>query len=139
MSDGRCIIKSPATIQGEQEFKECDDCSEYWILEDDIVPHDRTFRNAWEYDSENKKIVTNLEKAKQVHKEYINFAVRLHLKEKKIPDSNNEILKNLLSAESYDNIYDIIKHRDDFDLSNINSEEDLKKSWPAELTLFQYT
>jgi transcriptional/translational regulatory protein YebC/TACO1 len=37
------------------------------IVEDEYIPTDRTFRDAWEFDGE--KISENIDKAKEIHKE----------------------------------------------------------------------
>lgn len=41
------------------------------IVEDEVIPSDRTFRNAWQHDIEKGKhsISENLDKAKEIHKE----------------------------------------------------------------------
>lgn len=41
------------------------------IVEDEVIPSDRTFRNAWQHDIEKDKhfISENLDKAKEIHKE----------------------------------------------------------------------
>jgi len=45
-----------------QEYK-----STAQIVEDDVIPEDRTFRNAWKH--EDGKIVEDLNKSKEMHKE----------------------------------------------------------------------
>lgn len=68
------------------------DCpvSDYTIVEDDAIPSDRTFRNAWGFDKASKKVSVNIPRAQEITKE------RLRADRKpKLEELDVEVMKNI--------------------------------------------
>lgn len=97
-----------------------------------LIPEDRTFRGAWEDDGE--KIIHNMEKAREIHRERIHYARQGKIKELDVayqradedgnPDgkravvAKKQILRNLPDAT---------------EIRNAKTPEDLKAFWPEDL------
>lgn len=62
----------------------------YEIVEDDAIPSDRTFRNAWGFDKANKKVNVNIPKAQEITKN------RLRAERKpKLEELDVEVMRNI--------------------------------------------
>jgi len=101
------------------------------IIEDNIIPADRIFRNAWEL--ENKKIVINIDKAKEIWKD--------KLRQERIPLLENLDIEWMIATEKKQdtklisdkknilrNITDLVDNCKTInDIKNINCENQLSK------------
>jgi hypothetical protein len=71
---GICIVHPTGELSIEQVFEK-DVPAEYkhtaYIVSDEVIPSDRTFRDSWEHkiDNDTHSVVENVDKAKEIHKE----------------------------------------------------------------------
>ena len=70
-SDGTVSIITPAGDVNDA-IKDVPSGLSYEIVEDSVIPTDRSFRNAWKQNS--KTIETDMTKAKEIHKDKIRIA-----------------------------------------------------------------
>ena len=124
-SDGTVSIITPA---GDVNDAIKDDPSglSYEIVEDSVIPTDRSFRNAWKQNS--KTIETDMTKAKEIHKDKIRIA-----RTPKLAELDIEFQKALETSSSTTDI--IAKKQALRDapaasgISTAASEADLKAQW----------
>jgi len=71
-SNGIVAIIHPISGNADDAIKDVPDGVAYEIVEDSVIPTDRTFRDAWVQDS--KAIKTDMAKAREIHKTNIRNA-----------------------------------------------------------------
>ena len=124
-SDGTVSIITPAGDVNDA-IKDVPSGLSYEIVEDSVIPTDRSFRNAWKQNS--KTIETDMTKAKEIHKDKIRIA-----RTPKLADLDIEFQKALETSSSTTDI--VAKKqllRDAPAASGIStaaSEADLKAQW----------
>ena len=85
-SDGTVAVIHPVNGDASKAIKDVPEGVAYEIVEDSVVPTDRTFRSAWVQES--KTIKTDMSKAKDEHRKNIRRARKL-----KFPDLDVEYNK----------------------------------------------
>ena len=124
-SDGTVSIITPAGDVNDA-IKDVPSGLSYEIVEDSVIPTDRSFRNAWKQNS--KTIETDMTKAKEIHKDKIRIA-----RTPKLAELDIEFQKALETSSSTTDI--VAKKqllRDAPAASGIStaaSEADLKAQW----------
>ena len=124
-SDGTVSIINP-TGDVNNAIKDVPSGLSYEIVEDSVIPKDRSFRNAWKQNS--KTIETDMTKAKEIHKDKIRTA-----RTPKLAELDIEFQKALETSSSTTDI--VAKKqllRDAPAASGIStaaSEADLKAQW----------
>ena len=124
-SDGTVSIITPAGDVNDA-IKDVPSGLSYEIVEDSVIPTDRSFRNAWKQNS--KTIETDMTKAKEIHKDKIRIA-----RAPKLAELDIEFQKALETSSSTTDI--VAKKqvlRDAPAASGIStaaSEADLKAQW----------
>ena len=124
-SDGTVSIIIPAGDVNDA-IKDVPSGLSYEIVEDSVIPTDRSFRNAWKQNS--KTIETDMTKAKEIHKDKIRIA-----RTPKLAELDIEFQKALETSSSTTDI--VAKKqllRDAPAASGIStaaSEADLKAQW----------
>ena len=124
-SDGTVSIITPAGDVNDA-IKDVPSGLSYEIVEDSVIPTDRSFRNAWKQNS--KTIETDMTKAKEIHKDKIRIA-----RTPKLAELDVEFQKALETSSSTTDI--VAKKqllRDAPAASGIStaaSEADLKAQW----------
>ena len=124
-SDGTVSIINP-TGDVNNAIKDVPSGLSYEIVEDSVIPKDRSFRNAWKQNS--KTIETDMTKAKEIHKDKIRIA-----RAPKLAELDIEFQKALETSSSTTDI--VAKKqvlRDAPAASGIStaaSEADLKAQW----------
>ena len=124
-SDGTVSIIIPAGDVNDA-IKDVPSGLSYEIVEDSVIPKDRSFRNAWKQNS--KTIETDMTKAKEIHKDKIRIA-----RAPKLAELDIEFQKALETSSSTTDI--VAKKqvlRDAPAASGIStaaSEADLKAQW----------
>ena len=68
-SNGIIAVIHPISGNADDAIKDVPDGVSYEIVEDSVIPTDRTFRDAWVQDS--KTIKTDMAKAKELHRDKI--------------------------------------------------------------------
>lgn len=132
--DGGVSVVHPALNSGltieEIAEKDVPPGKPYQIVEDSVVPSDRTFRNAWEKDDVAIKV--NMDKAKIIHMDRIR---EVRDKELKFLDINILLLEDMEQP-----VVDQRKRRQTlrdlpatFDLTKATTPDELKTLWPADL------
>lgn len=130
------VIPSPnwkGTIEDLAE-KDVSENSWYIIVDDIVIPTERTFRDAWDVDWDKSTVVVDMPKARNIWKERIRAARKTKLEaldieyqradENNNPDEKQRVLarKKLLRDLPQDPRFDTAQ-----------SVEDLKEIWSAEL------
>ena len=124
-SDGTVSIIIPAGDVNDA-IKDVPSGLSYEIVEDSVIPTDRSFRNAWKQNS--KTIETDMTKAKEIHKDKIRIA-----RTPKLAELDIEFQKALETSSSTTDI--IAKKQALRDapaasgISTAASEADLKAQW----------
>ena len=124
-SDGTVSIITPAGDVNDA-IKDVPSGLSYEIVEDSVIPTDRSFRNAWKQNS--KTIETDMTKAKEIHKDKIRIA-----RTPKLAELDIEFQKALETSSSTTDI--IAKNQALRDapaasgISTAASEADLKAQW----------
>ena len=124
-SDGTVSIITPAGDVNDA-IKDVPSGLSYEIVEDSVIPTDRSFRNAWKQNT--KTIETDMTKAKEIHKDKIRIA-----RTPKLAELDIEFQKALETSSSTTDI--VAKKqllRDAPAASGIStaaSEADLKPQW----------
>ena len=124
-SDGTVSIITPAGDVNDA-IKDVPSGLSYEIVEDSVIPTDRSFRNAWKQNS--KTIETDMTKAKEIHKDKIRIA-----RTPKLAELDIEFQKALETSSSTTDI--IAKKQALRDapaasgISTAASEADLKAQW----------
>ena len=124
-SDGTVSIITPAGDVNDA-IKDVPSGLSYEIVEDSVIPTDRSFRNAWKQNS--KTIETDMTKAKEIHKDKIRIA-----RTPKLAELDIEFQKALETSSSTTDI--IAKKQTLRDapaasgISTAASEADLKAQW----------
>ena len=124
-SDGTVSIITPA-VDVNDAIKDVPSGLSYEIVEDSVIPTDRSFRNAWKQNS--KTIETDMTKAKEIHKDKIRIA-----RTPKLAELDIEFQKALETSSSTTDI--IAKKQALRDapaasgISTAASEADLKAQW----------
>ena len=124
-SDGTVSIITPVGDVNDS-IKDVPSGLSYEIVEDSVIPTDRSFRNAWKQNS--KTIETDMTKAKEIHKDKIRIA-----RTPKLAELDIEFQKALETSSSTTDI--VAKKqllRDAPAASGIStaaSEADLKAQW----------
>lgn len=130
------IIPSPnwkGTIEDLAE-KDVPENSWYIIVDDAVIPTERTFRNAWDVDWDKSTVVVDMLKARNIWKERIR-AVRktkleaLDIEYQRADENNNLDEKQRVSARK--KLLRGLPQDPRFDTAQ--SVEDLKEIWSAEL------
>ena len=124
-SDGTVSIINP-TGDVNDAIKDVPSGLSYEIVEDSVIPTDRTFRNAWKQNS--KTIETDMAKAREIHKNNIRNARTLKLAELDI-----EFQKALETSSS---TTDIVSKKQalrdapaDSGIASADTEAKLKAQW----------
>ena len=124
-SDGTVSIITPAGDVNDA-IKDVPSGLSYEIVEDSVIPTDRSFRNAWKQNS--KTIETDMTKAKEIHKTNIRTA-----RETKLAELDIEFQRALeTSADTSTIVAKKQTLRDAPSASGIStaaSEADLKAQW----------
>ena len=135
-SDGTVSIITPAGDVNDA-IKDVPSGLSYEIVEDSVIPTDRSFRNAWKQNS--KTIETDMTKAKEIHKDKIRIA-----RTPKLAELDIEFQKALETSSSTTDI--VAKKQALRDapaasgISTAASEADLKAQWDtANLGTSPYT
>ena len=124
-SDGTVSIIIPAGDVNDA-IKDVPSGLSYEIVEDSVIPTDRSFRNAWKQNS--KTIETDMTKAKEIHKDKIRIA-----RTPKLAELDIEFQKALETSSSTTDI--VAKKQALRDapaasgISTAASEADLKAQW----------
>ena len=124
-SDGTVSIITPAGDVNDA-IKDVPSGLSYEIVEDSVIPTDRSFRNAWKQNS--KTIETDMTKAKEIHKDKIRIA-----RTPKLAELDIEFQKALETSSSTTDI--VAKKQALRDapaasgISTAASEADLKAQW----------
>ena len=124
-SDGTVSIITPAGDVNDA-IKDVPSGLSYEIVEDSVIPTDRSFRNAWKQNS--KTIETDMTKAKEIHKDKIRIA-----RTPKLAELDIEFQKALETGASTTDI--VAKKQALRDapaasgISTAASEADLKAQW----------
>ncbi len=124
-SDGTVSIITPAGDVNDA-IKDVPSGLSYEIVEDSVIPTDRSFRNAWKQNS--KTIETDMTKAKEIHKDKIRIA-----RAPKLAELDIEFQKALETSSSTTDI--VAKKQALRDapaasgISTAASEADLKAQW----------
>ena len=126
-SDGTVSIMTPIEGTAEECAKrDLPDGTSYEIVDDSVIPTDRSFRNAWKQNS--KTIETDMTKAKEIHKDKIRIA-----RTPKLAELDIEFQKALETSSSTTDI--VAKKQALRDapaasgISTAASEADLKAQW----------
>ena len=123
--DGTVSIITPAGNVNDS-IKDVPDGLSYEIVEDSVIPTDRTFRNAWKQNS--KTIETDMTKAKEIHKTNIRLA-----RKDKLAELDIEFQKALeTSASTTDIVSKKQALRDapaDSAIASADTEAKLKAQW----------
>ena len=124
-SDGTVSIITPAGDVNDS-IKDVPSGLSYEIVEDSVIPTDRSFRNAWKQNS--KTIETDIAKAKEIHKTNIRNA-----REPKLAELDIEFQKALETSTSTTDIVNKKKAlRDapaDSAITSADTEAKLKAQW----------
>ncbi len=112
-----------------------DDKLDYFITDTDQLPQDRDYRNAWVIDTTRGTAVVDLEKAKVLHKEKIRVARDLKLRQLKLDTRLHPEIENAILTPITKFVLERLRALpESFDLSSIQTVEELKKAWPIELS-----
>tara|TARA_B100000530_G_C15869939_1_gene452947 strand:+ start:459 stop:890 length:432 start_codon:yes stop_codon:yes gene_type:complete len=124
-SDGTVSIINP-TGDVNDAIKDVPNGLSYEIVEDSVIPTDRTFRNAWKQNS--KTIETDMAKAREIHKTNIRNARTL-----KFAELDIEFQKALETSSS---TTDIVSKKQalrdaptDSAIASASNEAELKAQW----------
>ena len=124
-SDGTVSIITPVGDVNDS-IKDVPSGLSYEIVEDSVIPTDRSFRNAWKQNS--KTIETDIAKAKEIHKTNIRNA-----REPKLAELDIEFQKALETSTSTTDIVNKKKAlRDapaDSAITSADTEAKLKAQW----------
>ena len=124
-SDGTVSIINP-TGDVNDAIKDVPSGLSYEIVEDSVIPTDRTFRNAWKQN--NKTIETDIAKAREIHKNNIRNA-----RTPKFAELDIEFQKALETSSS---TTDIVSKKQalrdapaDSSIASVDTEAKLKAQW----------
>ena len=125
-SNGIIAVIHPISGNANDAIKDVPDGVAYEIVEDSVIPTDRTFRDAWIQDS--KTIKTDMAKAKEVHKTKIREA-----RTSKLAELDIEFQKALETGAS---TTDIVSKKQtlrdapaDSGIASADTEAKLKAQW----------
>jgi hypothetical protein len=121
------IAKWPADVQAK--------VVSYRVIEDDKIPADRSFRNAWTDDNETPTVDINMEKARDIH---LNRLREIRAKKfdelgfpKRLHPSIEDAIVDVETKEKLQALRDFTKN---IDLSVAETPEELKAIMPEELS-----
>lgn len=125
-SNGIVAVIHPISDNADDAIKDVPDGVAYEIVEDSVIPTDRTFRDAWIQDS--KTIKTDMAKAREIHKTKIREA-----RTSKLAELDIEFQKALETSAS---TTDIVSKKQalrnapaDSAIASANTEAELKAQW----------
>ena len=125
-SNGIVAVIHPISGNADDAIKDLPDGVSYEIVEDSVIPTDRTFRDAWVQDS--KTIKTDMAKAREIHKTKIREA-----RTSKLAELDIEFQKALeTSASTTDIVSKKQALRDapaDSAIASADTEAKLKAQW----------
>ena len=129
-SNGIVAVIHPISGNADDAIKDVPDGFAYEIVEDSVIPTDRTFRDAWIQDS--KTIKTDMAKAREVHKTKIREA-----RTSKLAELDIEFQKALETGAS---TTDIVSKKQalrdapaDSAIASADTEAKLKAQWNSSI------
>lgn len=143
-SQGYCrIVSSGDGFQQEWEKEEdaiarlhqssAPTVTEFIACEADLIPKDRTFRDAWKKGDINEPIKVDFDKAIQIHRERLQKACEAKISrlnsEREIAVEDQDLPKQV----AIDRTKKILRNLHQMNLTHCKTPEDIKKSIPREL------
>jgi len=130
------VIPAPGFTAEEVAAKAVPAGRPYTIVPDEAIPSDRTYRNAWEPDHANGRVIHNMSKCREIHREHLRRArtplmAALDVEYQRADEDTNSARKTAEKARIAAQKQALRDVTADPAIDAASTPEELKQVWPA--------